>query len=184
MSGMVDTCTSEQISVLTKVRNLEERWKQLAHMVENGKITPDQYLDFEIPFLKSTLRTVTSLSEVAEARKPHARASFFLRRAGLPTLMLSIDDSGIFQVEPADESRITRPMPGIEFADTSLYIEGILGLSSRQSYMTAYVSGGIRIHELHRFRKWAPYILAKLFKIDPSVYHAIVCDSGELRGTD
>lgn len=172
--GMVDAYTSERLSVVTKVRRFEGRWKEVAHRLRNGGLTPGQYLDFEIPFLKSTLEKVTGLSGIAEATRNFAGVSFFLKRTGLPTLVLSIDDSGMFHVEPANEGEPPKSMPGIEFAGTDLFIEGILGLSSRESYVKAYISGGIKIYELHRFRKWAPYVLAKLLKVDRSDYQAIV----------
>jgi hypothetical protein len=174
--GMGDKFTSEEL-VLTKVRNLEERWKELVRNHRGGSVTTDQYLRFEIPLTESILRSAANRSEMVDAAKTFAGARFFLRRASLPALVLSIDDSGIIHVESADETGIIQPMPGIEFKDPDLYIEGILGLSSREKFMRAYVSGGIELHELHRFRSWAPYVLAKLLKINRNVYHAIVCNA-------
>jgi hypothetical protein len=64
---------------MTKVRSFEGRWKELAYRAQNGGLTPAQYLDFEIPFMKSTLEKVTSISEIAEAARTFAGVNFFLK---------------------------------------------------------------------------------------------------------
>lgn len=167
----------KNVAVEGEVRQLEDRWKILADSFRDGKIAMAQYLDFELSFIESMLKGLMHLREIRAVAKSFPRTNFFLKRASLPTLMISIDDSGVLHVGLADG--ITPAIPGIEFTDVDLYIEGILGLSSRERFLKAYVRGAIKVHQLHKFREWAPYLLSKMLKIDRNVYHAIVYRSGQ-----
>ena len=175
--GMVNTYNSKESKLLIRVRALEQRWKGLVRDLQHGLITIEEYQLFELPFTQSLLEGLGKLPEIGTTARTFVGTSFFIKRSGLPTMVISIDDSGIFRAEPENASNPT--MPEIEFADTNLYIEGILWLSSRERFLKAYVGGAIKVHELHRFRKWAPYVLALLLKIDRDIYQRIVCSAAE-----
>jgi hypothetical protein len=172
---MADMRTSDKKNI-ARIQGFEADWKKLTRGVRDGKISAKECLTFEIPFIESTLTLIVTRPQVAEVAKAFAGNSFLIERSGLPSLIFSIDNSGQFKVKPGNGTA-TKKLPGIEFSEASLFIEGILGLSSREKFMKAYVTGGIKIRGLSKFRSWGPPLLAKLLKTDRDIYLEIVSRS-------